>query len=56
MVVNGRYVTDNEVENFRNYVSGAIGLDDREFEKRNINFVIRLARRGHGLHSTHGRS
>ena len=40
VVVNGECVTDNEVENFRNYVSGAIGLDDPlEFEKRNINFV-----------------
>ena len=40
VVVNGECVTDNDVENFRNYVSGAIGLDDPlEFEKRNINFV-----------------
>ena len=40
VVVNGECVTDNEVENFRNYVSGALGLDDPlEFEKRNINFV-----------------
>ena len=33
----GECVTDNKVENFRNYVSGALGLKDaNEFKTRNI--------------------
>jgi DNA ligase (NAD+) len=40
VVVNGECVTDNEVENFRNYVSGALGLKSAyEFKDRNINFI-----------------
>lgn len=40
VVVNGECVTDNEVENFRNYVSGALGLKSaHEFKDRNINFI-----------------
>jgi len=40
MVVNGECVTDNEVENFRNYVSGALGLlEVSEFRSRNIRFI-----------------
>lgn len=40
IVVNGECVTDNEVENFRNYVSGALGLKSaHEFKDRNINFI-----------------
>ena len=39
-VINGECVTDNEVENFRNYVSGALGLKNpKEFTKRNIQFI-----------------
>ena len=39
-VVNGECVTDNEVDNFRNYVSGALGLLDlNEFRSRNIRFI-----------------
>jgi DNA ligase (NAD+) len=39
-VVNGECVTDNDVENFRNYVSGALGLLDlEEFRSRNILFI-----------------
>jgi DNA ligase (NAD+) len=38
--VNGECVTDNEVDNFRNYVSGALGLLDlEEFRSRNIRFI-----------------
>lgn len=40
VVVNGECVTDNEVENFRNYVSGALGLNSSdEFKSRNIKFI-----------------
>jgi DNA ligase (NAD+) len=40
VVVNGECVTDNDVENFRNYVSGAIGLKSaEEFRNRNIKFI-----------------
>jgi len=40
VVVNGECVTDNEVENFRNYVSGALGLKSAfEFADRNIKFI-----------------
>ena len=40
VVVNGECVTDNNVENFRNYVSGALGLDSpSEFAQRNIRFI-----------------
>ena len=40
VVITGECVTDNEVENFRNYVSGAIGLKDpEEFKDRNIRFI-----------------
>ena len=40
IVVNGECVTGNEVENYRNYVSGALGLKDPlEFDKRNIKFI-----------------
>ena len=40
VVVNGECVTDNNVENFRNYVSGALGLDSpSEFAQRNIKFI-----------------
>jgi len=40
IVVNGECVTDNEVENFRNYVSGALGLkDEEEFISRKIRFI-----------------
>lgn len=40
VVVNGECVTDNDVENFRNYVSGALGLDSpAEFAQRNIKFI-----------------
>ena len=40
IVVNGECVTDNEVENFRNYVSGALGLKDEEdFISRKIRFI-----------------
>jgi DNA ligase (NAD+) len=40
IVVNGECVTDNQVENFRNYVSGALGLKSaHEFKDRNINFI-----------------
>jgi len=40
VVINGECVTDNEVENFRNYVSGALGLKSAyEFKDRNINFI-----------------
>jgi|TARA_B100000073_G_scaffold305085_1_gene274100 DNA ligase (NAD+) len=39
-IVNGECVTDNEVENFRNYVSGALGLlEVSEFRSRNIRFI-----------------
>jgi len=40
IIVNGECVTDNEVENFRNYVSGALGLKSaHDFKDRNINFI-----------------
>ena len=40
VVINGECVTDNEVENYRNYVSGALGLKDaKEFKDRNIKFI-----------------
>jgi len=40
LIVNGECVTDNEVDNFRNYVSGALGLLDREeFRTRKIRFI-----------------
>lgn len=40
IIVNGECVTDNEVTNFRNYVSGALGLDsEEEFKSRNIKFI-----------------
>lgn len=40
LVVNGECVTDNTVTNFRNYVSGALGLDSvDEFKTRNIKFI-----------------
>jgi len=38
--INGECVTDNEVENFRNYVSGALGLKSpTQFMQRNIKFI-----------------
>lgn len=40
IVINGECVTDNKVENFRNYVSGALGLKDEEdFFSRKIRFI-----------------
>ena len=40
VVINGECVTDNDVENFRNYVSGALGLKSAiEFTERNIIFI-----------------
>jgi len=40
VVINGECVTDNQVENFRNYVSGALGLKSSdEFKSRNIKFI-----------------
>lgn len=40
MVINGECVTDNKVTNFRNYVSGAFGLDSvQEFRTRNVKFI-----------------
>ena len=37
IVINGECVTDNDVDNFRNYVSGALGLKSPfEFRQRNI--------------------
>jgi DNA ligase (NAD+) len=40
VVINGECVTDNAVENFRNYVSGALGLkSETEFKSRNIKFI-----------------
>ena len=40
VVINGECVTLNEVENYRNYVSGALGLDSPfEFCDRNIRFI-----------------
>ena len=39
-VVNGECVTTNYVDNFRNYVSGALGLKSaEEFSERNIAFI-----------------
>lgn len=38
--VNGECVTNNKVENFRNYVSGALGLKSaEEFKERGIHFI-----------------
>lgn len=38
--ITGECVTDNSVENYRNYVSGALGLKDAsEFKQRNILFI-----------------
>ena len=40
VVINGECVTNNQVENFRNYVSGALGLKSaKEFKERNIIFI-----------------
>lgn len=40
VIINGECVTDNTVENFRNYVSGALGLKSLEdFKTRNIKFI-----------------
>lgn len=40
VVINGECVTSNTVENFRNYVSGALGLNSlAEFRERNIKFI-----------------
>jgi len=40
LIITGECVTDNEVENFRNYVSGALGLKRVEdFKERNIRFI-----------------
>jgi DNA ligase (NAD+) len=40
IVINGECVTDNVVDNFRNYVSGALGLNSaEEFKSRNIKFI-----------------
>jgi DNA ligase (NAD+) len=40
IVINGECVTDNTVENFRNYVSGALGLKSlTEFRERSIKFI-----------------
>ena len=40
IVINGECVTENDVENYRNYVSGALGLDSPvEFCQRNIKFI-----------------
>jgi DNA ligase (NAD+) len=40
VIINGECVTDNTVENFRNYVSGALGLKSlTEFKQRNIKFI-----------------
>jgi DNA ligase (NAD+) len=40
VIINGECVTDNEVENYRNYVSGALGLKSvEEFKTRNIKFI-----------------
>jgi len=40
VAVNGECVTDNDVDNFRNYVSGALGLLVlEEFRSRNIRFI-----------------
>ena len=41
VVVTGECVTDNDVSNFRNYVSGALGLKDpEEIKDRNIRFIV----------------
>lgn len=40
VTVNGECVTDNTVDNFRNYVSGALGLKSlEEFKTRSIKFI-----------------
>ena len=40
VVINGECVTNNEVDNFRNYVSGALGLKSaKEFAELNIIFI-----------------
>jgi len=41
LVFNGECATLNKVENFRNYVSGALGLKDaNEFKNRNLVFIV----------------
>ena len=41
ITVTGECVTDNTVENFRNYVSGSLGLKSEEtFKERNIKFIV----------------
>lgn len=40
VIINGECVTSNTVDNFRNYVSGALGLKSpEEFKERNILFI-----------------
>ena len=40
VVINGECVTDNNIDNFRNYVSGALSLkSSKEFKDRNILFI-----------------
>ena len=40
IVVNGECVTNNKVDNFRNYVSGSLALkSEKEFKNRNIQFI-----------------
>ena len=40
VVINGECVTENDVDNYRNYVSGALALDSlQEFIDRNIKFI-----------------
>ena len=40
VVINGECVTHNDVDNFRNYVSGALGLKSpADFRERNIQFI-----------------
>lgn len=41
LVLNGECVTDNTVDNYRNYVSGSLGLKSAdEFVERNIKFIV----------------
>lgn len=41
LVLNGECVTDNTVDNYRNYVSGSLGLKSvSEFAERNIKFIV----------------
>src|SRR5690242_16682153 len=41
LIITGECVTENKVENFRNYVSGALGLKNpEEFKTRNILFIV----------------